>query len=104
MIGSLAAEISPGYLQTLGRLHVAVVHFPIALLLVAGLVELWRSMRKSRQPSATAVACLVIGGVTAIASSALGWIHKGFTSLGSEGNALAIHQWIGIGAAATAIV
>ena len=85
MIGSFAAAISPAWLQTLGRFHVAIVHFPIALLLLAGMVEMWRALRRNTQPSPTAVACLVIGGVTAVLSSVLGWIHKGNTSLGSEG-------------------
>ena len=105
MIGPFAADISsPAWLQTLGRFHVAVVHFPIALLLVAGGVELWRALRRKRQPSPTAVACLVIGGVTAILSSVLGWVHKGHTSHGAEGNALALHQWLGVAAAALALV
>src|SRR5687768_6520759 len=105
MIGSFAAEISPAWLQTLGRFHVAIVHFPIALLLVAGMVELWRALRRSdhKQPSPTAIACLIIGGLTAVISSALGWIHKGHTSHGAEGNALALHQWLGIAAAAFAL-
>src|SRR5688572_4188479 len=98
----IAAGVTPAWMQTLGRFHVAVVHFPIALLLVAGVVELWRSLRRNRQPSPTAVACLVIGGVTAVISSALGWIHKDFTS--QRGTALTLHLWLGIAAAATALV
>src|SRR5688500_11717776 len=102
MIGSFAAEFSPAWLQTLGRFHVAIVHFPIALLLVAGMVEFWRALRRNRQPSPTAVACLVIGGVTAVISAALGWVHKDFTS--QRGLALTLHLWLGFAAAATALI
>src|SRR5437667_5746212 len=97
--------LSPAWWQTLGRMHVIIVHFPIALLLLAGGVEAWRSIRKARQPSPTAIACLVLGCITAIVSSTLGWIHKGFTSFASEGGrTLALHQWTGIAAAIASIL
>jgi mono/diheme cytochrome c family protein/uncharacterized membrane protein len=100
---SLAAA-SP-WLQTLGRFHVAIVHFPIALLLVAGLIELWRTAGKWRQPSPTAIACVVAGGLAALLSSALGWIHKDFTGFGAESaTTLAVHQWVGLASAVAAVV
>jgi mono/diheme cytochrome c family protein len=105
LLSSTLLAVSPALLQTLGRMHVIIVHFPIALLLVAGAAELWRSLRKSKQPSPTAIACLVIGGLTAVASAALGWIHKGFTGFAAEGGrTLALHQWIGIAAAAASVI
>src|SRR3954447_14149319 len=95
-----AAVISPAMLQTLGRFHVVIVHFPIALLLLAGAAELWRSMRRKNEPSPMAIACLITGALAAAASSALGWIHKGFTGFaGESGRTLALHQWIGIASA-----
>src|SRR3954465_7434517 len=107
MIGNalhtLSAVLSPAFLQTAGRFHVVLVHFPIALLLLAGAAEAWRSVRRARQPSPLAIACLIVGAATAIASSALGWIHKGFTGFAAEGsNTLAIHQWLGIAVAVVA--
>src|SRR4051794_23062221 len=95
---------SSAWLQTLGRFHVAIVHFPIALLLVAGMAELWRSFRRSRAPSPTAIVCLVVGAATAILSAWMGWIHKGFGSFaGEQGRDLFIHQWLGIAAAIFAV-
>src|SRR4051812_13622936 len=92
----LAAAASP-WLETLGRFHVTVVHFPIALLLIAGLIEGWRAWRGYKEPSRTAIGCLLLGGLAAVLSSVLGWIHKGFTSFAAEGSStLALHQWIGI--------
>src|SRR4051812_21795748 len=81
-------------LQALGRFHVAIVHFPIALLLLAGAEEAWRWVRRKQEPSKTALVCIVIGGLTAVASSALGWIHKDHSDF--SGTTLALHQWIGI--------
>ncbi|HYO09544.1 MAG TPA: PSD1 and planctomycete cytochrome C domain-containing protein [Tepidisphaeraceae bacterium] len=98
-----AAAASSAWLQGLGRFHVAVVHFPIALLLVAGAVETWRALRRSQQPSAATIGCLIVGGFFAALSSALGWIHKGFTGFGAESGAtLWAHQWLGVGSAAAA--
>src|SRR5439155_23959187 len=87
---------SSAWLQTLGRFHVAIVHFPIALLLVAGAIELWRSIRRSNAPSPTAVACLVTGALTAILSAWMGWIPKGSSGVGGgQGRKLLVHQWPG---------
>jgi mono/diheme cytochrome c family protein/uncharacterized membrane protein len=99
------AAVSPQWVQALGRFHVVIVHFPIALLLLAGMAELWRSIRRSKQASPLAIVCLVIGGLAAIVSSVLGWIHKGFTGFAAEGGfTLNLHQWLGIAAASAAVV
>src|SRR4051794_41751657 len=100
MSSILAAVLSQPVLQTLGRFHVVIVHFPIALLLVAGLLELWRAFKREEKPSPTALMCLVVGGVAAVVSSGLGWIHKSY--FGSDGG-VSIHQWLGIATAASAI-
>src|SRR5215212_4350810 len=100
----VSAGSSSAWLQTLGRFHVAIVHFPIALLLVAGTLELWRSLRRSKTASPTAIACLCIGAATAILSAWMGWVHKGFSSVGGEhSTALFVHQWLGISGAIVAI-
>jgi uncharacterized membrane protein len=84
-------------------MHVIIVHFPIALLLLAGMAEAWRSIRRNKQVSPTAVACLAIGGASAVLSSILGWIHKGFFAP-EGGREVALHQWIGIASAVVAVV
>src|SRR5215213_7273133 len=96
--------ISPPVLQTLGRLHVAIVHFPIALLCVAAIVESWRILLRKKDPSQLAIFCLIVGGISAIAAGVLGWIHKGYGSFGGEqALTLGLHQWIGIAAAAASV-
>ena len=100
LISSILAAISQPWLQTLGRLHVVIVHFPIALLLIAGMIEGWRAFWHSDKPSPTALFCLVVGALSAIAASALGWIHKSF--FGESGD-VSIHQWLGIAASGAAI-
>src|SRR5438552_15819301 len=95
-----AASGSP-WLQTLGRLHVVTVHFPIALLVLAGLIELTR--RRSAKPSATAITCLALGAAGAIVASTLGTIHRGFSDFTGDSSVVASrHQWLGFTTAAVA--
>jgi mono/diheme cytochrome c family protein len=102
---TLSAVGSAAWLQTAGRFHVVIVHFPIALLLLAGAVELWRITRRKQQPSALAIGCLAVGAVSAIAASVLGWIHKDFTSFAAEGGwTLPLHQWLGIATAGASVI
>src|SRR6187397_2311849 len=82
-----------------------VVHFPIALLLVAALLEFLRLRRGDRTPSKSAAACLIIGAGSAVLSATLGWsdaITSGHS--GSDAWVLSLHRWLGIAAAAAAIL
>src|SRR5437762_14363953 len=97
--------ISSIWLQTMGRAHVAVVHFPIALLMLAGLVECWRAMRRKQGVSSFALACLVLGALGAIVATILGWIHKDFSTFGGQtASVVRAHQWLGVATAAIAII
>ncbi len=87
----------------LGRLHPMVVHFPLALIIVAaGLESLW-FFRKGRGVSRTAMTCLVIGAAAAVLAAWLGWLNAGHEPRGqSVALTLALHRWIGIAAAGVA--
>jgi uncharacterized membrane protein len=96
MISILADAPNSPWLQTMGRMHVVVVHFPIALLLVAGAIELWRSLRRSPAASPTAIACLILGALGGAVSIAMGYLHQGFGNYGGEQLAvLRRHEWLG---------
>ena len=58
--------------QLFGRLHVVVVHFPIALILLAGLIELVR-IRKSNSSDMARLA-LTLGAVAALIAAGMGWV------------------------------
>src|SRR5689334_21791150 len=92
---SAAAATGGGgpWLETFGRLHVAVVHLPVALLLVAAILELWHLIRRSPTRSPSARTCLVIGAASAVIATATGWIHRGSTP---NGDTLVRHQWLGV--------
>ena len=100
---TLATTDAAAWLQALGRFHVAIVHFPIALLILAACVELVRLARRKSGPSPVSIVCLIVGLISAIAAAAAGWFHKEYVSFGGQQAAvLDWHQWMGIAATALA--
>lgn len=97
---SLDAEFLDRLIQFGGRLHPMLVHFPIALIVVAGVIELIR-IRKPPSPGADPVFyCLLFGALGAIVSAATGWIlAEDFTS---ESRELFFHRWLGVAVAGLA--
>jgi uncharacterized membrane protein len=99
MLDPLAAS-ADAWFQTLGRMHPAVVHFPIALLVVAGGTEFWRVLSRKRPASPTAVICLTIGTLASIVAVVLGLVDARYTNMDD----VSIHQWLGIATAALATI
>ncbi len=83
-------------LSWLGMLHPAVIHFPIALVLTAGLLEAAAALR--RQPLYAAGNKLLLGIATvgAFVAAPLGWASAGLPAPDDQG-ALTIHRWLGTG-------
>ena len=85
----------------LGRLHPLVIHFPIAMILTAGVIELLLVFRRDARPSPVAACCTWIGTVGACAAAWTGW------SFGEEygaGLTLELHRWFGVACAGVLIV
>lgn len=86
----------------LGRLHPAVVHFPIALLAVTALfeaIQVWRRVVAFSAATPILVTLAALGGV---AASLLGLLLK--FSESSEGTAVALHGWVGFSATVMALL
>ncbi|HZZ44664.1 MAG TPA: PSD1 and planctomycete cytochrome C domain-containing protein [Tepidisphaeraceae bacterium] len=96
----LAASFS-AWVQTVGRLHVLTVHFPIALLFLAGCIEAIRMIRRKAGPSPVSGTLLTLGAIAAVAAAGMGWILHGDDPI--EG-LLAYHLWLGFAAAGAAII
>jgi uncharacterized membrane protein len=84
------------WLKWLGKLHPVVVHFPIALLVIALLADLL-----GRRPAARF--CLGFGALGALAAAGLGWL-AGESTPGTKADQLFLHRWSGIAVAALALV
>src|SRR5436190_1766763 len=75
----LAASVVKPAWHFAGVFHPAVVHFPIALLTVAALMEALAIVRarsvKSAAMSQTALTCLLLGAAGAVVAATLGWAN-----------------------------
>lgn len=107
-VGLVLAQSEPSRLDALarlgGRLHVVVVHFPIALLIVAGLFEFLRSRKADKKPSTTALRCLVVGTIAAAIAAGMGWLNADREITGIPSAVVTWHRWLGVAAAAVALL
>ena len=86
--------------SVLTRLHPATVHFPIALLIVAALVEML-AMARSLGPLAQAANVMTVAGAAgAVIAALFGWIHTGIWFGGDS--TMHWHRWTGTGLALAA--
>lgn len=93
----------------LGRFHPLIVHFPIALLLLAALLYALAARGRARSPTAElshlgAVAGLVLwlGAASAVLSAIAGWLLGSSGTYG--GDLYQRHMWLGLAVAATSLV
>jgi uncharacterized membrane protein len=82
----------------IGKFHVLVVHFPIALFLEAVFAELLSMWRKERTPSSIVRFCVLLGAAGAVSAAGLGWLHAAFSAAGPR-QILFLHRWLGTSAA-----
>jgi mono/diheme cytochrome c family protein/uncharacterized membrane protein len=90
-------------LYILGPFHVLAVHFPIALLIVAAVAELWDAFIGGREMANAVRLCVFVGAASAVATAALGWIHASNGHGAGSRQILAVHRWIGTAAASWAV-
>ena len=87
----------------LGRLHPAIVHFPIALFLVAGLAEALLAFRLSTGLETTVRFLVYCGAITGVIAASLGWLAGGMR-MSDRSELLGLHRWTGTAIAATGIL
>jgi uncharacterized membrane protein/mono/diheme cytochrome c family protein len=95
----MLAESGVDLVRAFGRFHPLVVHFPIALALVAVGIEWWRALSRREGLSPLTAPLLWIAAVSALASTATGWINAANEYGGDDSPALSLHRWIGTGTA-----
>lgn len=89
-------------LSWLGRLHPATVHFPVAFLVGAALLELWSMIRRQPDFQIAVRACVWIGALGALAAATFGWLHADYAGF-SDATVLR-HRVMGIAAAAWGVL
>jgi hypothetical protein len=94
---SAPAPFSVGHLLGwIGKFHVTVIHFPIALLLAAALGELWCAWRGERTPWPPVQFCVLLAAAGAAVAVPLGWLLADKGGAGaSEPEILRLHRWLG---------
>jgi uncharacterized membrane protein len=97
-----SAEGSPLWIsQLFGRLHPMLVHFPIALILVAVVMELF-TLKNFSHSFRSGIRCLVIlGAISAVLSAGMGWLLA--ENEGITGSTLDRHRIIGMVSAGLSI-
>lgn len=88
--------------QFLGRLHPLIVHFPIGLLIVGLILEIYSWSNKDQPFRSGLHIILLIGALTAVVAAGFGLLLKEQDEYSS--NALTIHQWSGIATAVLATI
>lgn len=84
------------------RWHVAVIHFPIALLLTAAAVELVMVVRR-RAVSSTSLLLTCCGAAGALVAAGLGWQLATVTRHPGMDQVVFLHRWSGVASAALAV-
>jgi len=85
-----------------GRLHPLLLHFPIALVIVAAFAELVATLKSRRRWHIVSVANVRAAAVSAVATAATGWFLAASLSV-DDGRSLHWHGWLGTAAALATI-
>jgi uncharacterized membrane protein/mono/diheme cytochrome c family protein len=100
--GGSALEIASAdrILRFLGKFHLLLLHFPLALVLAAGFGEALSVWRRDSIPSESVRFCLWVGALAAIPTVGLGWLHASAGNGVGAPQILMAHRWLGTTAAA----
>jgi uncharacterized membrane protein/mono/diheme cytochrome c family protein len=92
------------FARWVGKFHLLLLHFPIALVFAAGALELWTIWRRRPVPSEAVRSCLWLGAVAAIPTAVLGWLFAASGNGVGSPQLLTAHRWLGTSAAVWLIV
>ncbi len=99
------ASATSQLLELLGKLHVLVVHLPIALLPLAGLLEVIGLKFHSPTWRFTARVNFIFGACAALVAASFGWIAASqSTYTGELAETLLFHRWLGVSVASLSLV
>jgi mono/diheme cytochrome c family protein len=91
------------FLLWIGKFHLLLLHFPIALLAAAAVGECWSIVRRSGMAEPAVRFCILLGASFAVATAVLGWLHAGGGYGAGMPRILTLHRWLGSAAGGWAI-
>jgi mono/diheme cytochrome c family protein/uncharacterized membrane protein len=91
-------------LHWLGKFHLLLLHFPIALVFAASVGESWSMWKRNPIPSETVRFCLWLGALAAIPTAVLGWLFAAAGNGAGSPQLLMAHRWLGTTAAVWLVV
>jgi len=94
-VETVSPSLLDAWLNVLGSFHPLIVHFPIALAIVAAMAMVWNWIWQHDGFGEFAFHCTWIAALASVFVSASGWFFA--ESNGSESNELFLHRWFGIG-------
>jgi mono/diheme cytochrome c family protein/uncharacterized membrane protein len=97
------SSVIPRELLWLGRFHLLAIHFPIALVIAAGIGELWSVWVGSRVHLQSASFCIRLAAIAAMPTVILGWLYAAAGNGAGSLQLLAVHRWLGSAAGACII-
>jgi mono/diheme cytochrome c family protein/uncharacterized membrane protein len=87
------------FLLWLGKFHLLLLHFPIALVVAAGFAEVQSFWHRKAMPSESVRLCLWLAALAAIPTAGLGWLFAAAGNGIGSPRILAFHRWLGTAAA-----
>lgn len=97
-VETVSPSLLDAWLNVLGAFHPLIIHFPIALAMIAALAMLWNWIWQHDGFGDFAFHCTWIAALASVFVSASGWFFA--ESNGSASNELFLHLWFGIGSSA----
>ena len=99
IIATIGKEMAgvPAILEFFGNLHPVVVHFPIALVIVAAGAEIFGVFCRGHRRYSMTIVCVVVAAFFSIFAAWAGWLNAiGDARSGTAERVLLFHRWIGI--------
>ena len=100
-LASVSVELAPvdRLIRWLGKFHLLLLHFPIALIFAAGAAELWSIRQRDSRPSEVVRFCLWLGVLAAVPTATFGWIFAAAGNGADSPQLLLAHRLLGTTAA-----
>ncbi|MCP9765573.1 DUF1549 domain-containing protein [Lacihabitans soyangensis] len=89
-------------MQFIGRFHIVLVHFPIAILLLATLLEVFSFKNFNSKYRPSIHLAIIIGGISAVFSAIFGYVLAQNEEI--SGDTLDLHQWGGFSTAILSLI